>query len=58
MNAYQKAKERARDKAVEWQTTFNEHSYSYRELAYWGEYFKKLGRKYGLLTEFKENGII
>lgn len=58
MNTYQRAKERVRDKAIEWQTTFNEHSYSYGELANWGEYFKRLGRRYGLLTEFKENGII
>lgn len=58
MNAYQKAKERARGKAMEWQTTFNEHNYSYEELVEWQEHFEKLGRRCGLLAEFRENGII
>lgn len=58
MNTYQKAKARARDKAVEWQIDFNNHNYSYGELAYYGEYFEKLAKRYGLVKEFKENGII
>ena len=57
MNKYQRAKQRARDKAVEWQTDFKNHNYSYGELVYWQEYFERLGRAYGLLTEFRENGI-
>ena len=58
MTKYQKAKERARDKAVEWQTDFSNHSYSYGELAYYGDYFEKLAKRYGLVKEFRENGII
>ncbi len=58
MNTYQRAKKRARDKAMEWQTTFNEHNYSYEELVERQEHFEKLGRRYGLLAEFRENGII
>lgn len=58
MNTYQKAKARARDKAVEWQRSFCDQNYSYGELAYWGEYFERLGKRYGLVREFKENGII
>lgn len=58
MNAYQKAKERARDKAIEWQMDFDNHNYSYGELAYWGDYFMKLANRYGLVKEFRENGII
>ena len=58
MNAYQRAKNRARDKAIEWQYDFPNHNYSYGELVYWGEYFKKLGKKYGLIKEFRENAII
>lgn len=58
MNAYQRAKERARDKAVEWQSGFCDHNYSYGELAYCGEYFERLGKRYGLVREFRENGII
>ena len=58
MTKYQRAKERARNKAIEWQHDFDNHNYSYGELAYWGDYFERLGRAYGLLTEFRENGII
>ena len=58
MNKYQTEKERARNKAIEWQQDFGNHSYSYAELAYFEGYFTKLGKRYGLLGEFKENGII
>ena len=58
MNAYQRAKERARDKAVELAEWLCDHNYSYGELAYWGEYFERLGKRYGLVREFRENGII
>jgi hypothetical protein len=58
MNAYQKAKARARDKAVEWQNGFCDNDYSYGELAYWQGYFSRLAKRYGLVEEFKENGII
>ena len=30
-----------------------EHNYSMSELADWGVYFEKEGRKYGLIKEFK-----
>ena len=58
MNKYQRAKARARDKAVEWQMGFCEANYSYGELVYWQNYFKRLATMYGLVGEFKENGII
>lgn len=58
MNRYQRAKERARDKAIEWQLDFDNHNYSYGELAYYGNYFERLAKRYGLVKEFKENGII
>ena len=58
MNKYQRSKENARNKAVEWQLDFCNHDYSYGELAYYGEYFSRLARRYGLVREFKENGII
>lgn len=57
MNKYQRAKQKARDKAVEWQVNFCEQNYSFGELVAWQEYFERLGRTYGLLTEFRENGI-
>ena len=58
MSNYQKCKERAREAAIEWQHDFDNHNYSYGELAVWTLFFYKLGRKYGLLEEFRENGII
>ena len=58
MKTYQESKELAREQAIEFQSTFNDHSYSWGELAALTSYFEKLGKRYGLLKEFKENGII
>ena len=58
MNEYQKRKAAARERAIEWQAEFPEHNYSWGELAYYGAYFTKQARKYGLTAEFRENGII
>jgi hypothetical protein len=57
VNNYQVAKENARQKAIDWQDYFRESSMSCGEIAYWQEYFEKLGKRYGLLTEFRENCI-
>lgn len=53
-----KSKDEARQKAIDWQNWAGEQSLSYSELAEWYEYFSKLGAKYGLLREFRENGIL
>lgn len=58
MSTYRKLQERAREKAVEWQSDFDNHNYSYDELIYWQSYFEKLGRRYGLVREFRDNCII
>ena len=55
---YQQGKERARERAIEWQLDFENHNYSYGELAEWVDVFERLGKRYGLIREFKENGII
>lgn len=57
MKKYQLAKNRAREKAIQWQLEFNENNYSMLEWANFGNYFYNLGKKYGLLKEFRENGI-
>lgn len=57
VNDYQVAKEKARQKAIDWQYEFSETSMSWGELAYWQGYFEKIGKRYGLLTEFRENAI-
>ncbi len=58
MTKYEKGKARARAAAVDWQRIFAEYSYSFYDLYLIAEYFQKLGKRYGLLKEFKENGII
>lgn len=55
---YQKEKRRARNSAIWWQENFDNEKYSYFELSEWQEYFYKLAKRYGLIKEFKENGII
>ncbi len=55
---YEKKKEMARQEAIDWQNDFCNHNYSYEELAEFGEHFEKLGKRYGLLKEFRENGVI
>lgn len=57
MNKYQEQKGKAREKAITWQLEFSEHNYSCGELAGFCNYFYKLGKRYGLLKEFRENGI-
>ena len=58
MTDYQKKKESAREKAIEWQLDFNNHDYSYGKLYEFQCYFTKLAKRYGLVKEFRENGII
>lgn len=58
MNKYQENKEKARQKAIEWQLDFNNNNYSWYDLYIFGEKFSKLAKRYGLTKEFKENGIL
>lgn len=55
---YREKKAKAREEAIRWQAEFQDHDYSYSELVYWQAHFEKLGKRYGLTREFKENGII
>ena len=63
---YQEKKEQARQEAVNFQRGMSaekwdytlKNGYSYYELVEFQNYFTNLGKKYGLLKEFKENGII
>lgn len=58
MSKYQKGKEKTRNEAIDWQADFGNHNYSYGELAFYSDYFEKKAKRYGLLREFKDNGII
>ena len=57
MSRYQRGKERARRKAMDWDADVATRPMSYGELAIWQEHFERLGRRYGLLREFRENAI-
>ena len=53
-----RTREQARDAAQEWQQWASGQNLSYGELFEYQNYFRKLGKKFGLMREFKENGII
>jgi len=53
-----KSKAEARQKAIDWQAWQGRRSMSTTEVMRWAEYFRVLGKRFGLLREFKENGII
>lgn len=55
---YQELKAKARELAIDFQSWLSENSISYEGLAIASEEFEKLGRRYGLLGEFRENAII
>lgn len=57
MSKYQQMKEKVRNEAIEWQLNFDSHNYSWSELACFEDYFHTMGKRYGLLKEFRENGI-
>ena len=58
MTAYQKGKERARERAKEWQYAAADRRDSYGELVEAADRFRRLAERFGLIREFRENGII
>ena len=56
-NYYNRLKEAVRQAAIEWQLTFGYNPMSWNELAEVCQRFYTLGKRYGLLKEFRENGI-
>ena len=58
LNKKIKSKDEARNFAIAWQGQFNELNLSYEELLFTTDYFYRLAKKFGLVREFKENGII
>ena len=55
---YKEYKAQARQKAIDWQLSQGSEPMSWGEAAMWANYFYTMGKRYGLLKEFKENGII
>ena len=56
-NYYNRLKEAAIQAAIEWQLTSGDEPISYSELAEVCQRFYTLGKRYGLLKEFRDNGI-
>lgn len=54
---YSVKKDALREFAVEYQTRFGEFISSYEDIAWFSKFFETYGKKYGLLREFRENGI-
>lgn len=58
MKTYQEMKEQIRNEAIKWQAQFAEGVPLYwSDILEAGEYFCRMGKRYGLLREFRENGI-
>jgi len=56
--SYSQKKGRARAEAIAWQSEFDNHNYSWIEMAEFGSHFEKIGKRFGLLKEFRGSGII
>ena len=56
-NNYTDRKNHLEDLAIKWQYDFATLDWSYGELALITEWFSKNAKRYGLLEEFRENGI-
>ena len=55
---YVKGKEAARNKAIKWLDDFDGRTMSWNELCDEQARLERLGKRYGLTKEFRENGII
>ena len=53
-----KTKEQAREQAINTQNIISNNNFSLGELIIISEHFLYFGKKFGLINEFKENGIV
>lgn len=58
MKTYAEYKAETRQAAIDWQASAGTVPLSWGELASIGAEFERLARRYGLIKEFKDNGII
>ena len=58
MSKYMEKKESARNEAINWQITTANDDMSCLELLNYQAHFLNIGRRYGLIREFHENGIL
>ena len=57
-NTYKERQASLRNIAIDWQTTWQDYCYSYGECLAWQEWFEDNAKRYGLISEFKEESII
>ena len=57
ITGYQIKKDKARQEAIDWQNQFADEDASYMDLMEAQDRFHSIGKRYGLLGEFRENGI-
>lgn len=57
LRTYSDMKDAARNLAIDWQSDVASVTMSYQTLADWQQVFSDLGRRYGLMREFRDNGI-
>lgn len=58
INNYQRGKEKAREEAINWQEWESNNPVSWGGVAIASAYLEKLAKRFGLVREFRENGII
>ena len=58
MSKYMEKKEAARNEAINWMHTTANDSMSWSEIAEYQDRLMTIGRRYGLIREFRENGVI
>ena len=58
MSKYMEKKEAARNEAIDLHSAAANDSMSWSELAERQEHLTTIGRRYGMIREFRENGII
>ena len=58
MKTYKEKKSEAISEAIKWQYAFCDRDISWEELSEETEHFAKLAKRYGLIREFKQEGII
>jgi hypothetical protein len=58
MSKYREMQEKIRQEAIECQLDFEKQDYCWGDLLIYHQYFEDKARKYGLIKEFRENGII
>lgn len=57
-SAYNIGKSKARIEAIEWQWIFDCQHYDYMRLSIESARLEKLAKRFGLVREFRENGLI